>query len=237
MKFDPRTFGIGFHRFVQVEFETIGTGLAPLLHIATVVILFLVLRYGNKYRKLFTVYFALNWLFLLGYWGVYGSIYWSEVGTAYLLNFMAVPILLSLIMINFIRELLNPKLDLDFGNVKKPRYLALLVLLWGFWYPAYIYSYGFLFTAKDLLFSYYGLMPCPTTMVVLSLLTLNYPKGNRTLFNLMTAYAIFIGTAIVASGWIPDIPFIILGIYSFALIILNKISTRLSKKGYQGTSS
>jgi hypothetical protein len=60
-------------------------------------------------------------------------------------------------------------------------------------------------------------------MVVLSLLTLNYPQGNHTLFNLMTAYALIIGTATVMTGWLPDIPFILIGLYSVGLILTNKL--------------
>jgi hypothetical protein len=65
-------------------------------------------------------------------------------------------------------------------------------------------------------------MPCPTTMVVLSLLTLNYPRGNRTLFNLLSIFSVVIGIGSVASSWLPDIPFIILGVYGAGLILLNR---------------
>jgi len=222
MSFDPKIFGMGFHKFVSMEFEMFGSVLSPILHLATLVILFLVFRHGNKYRKLFTVYFLLNWVFLLVYWGVLASIYWAKIGAVYLLNFVAVPILLTFIVVNWIKEFINPKIDLDFSKVKKPRFIVLLILIWGFWYPTYIYSQGFVFKPLDLLYSYYGLMPCPTTMVVLSLLTLKYPKSNNSLYNLLTAYAIFIGIPTVATGWLPDIPLIILGLYAFSLVLFHK---------------
>ena len=56
-------------------------------------------------------------------------------------------------------------------------------------------------------------------MFVLSIMTMKYPEGNRKLFKLFTVYALFIGTATVMSGWLPDIPFIVLGLYSLILII------------------
>ena len=67
-------------------------------------------------------------------------------------------------------------------------------------------------------------------MVVLSLMTLKYPIGNKKLFNLFTVYALILGTATVLSGWLPDIPFIILGIYSLYLILYNKVIEIKTKK-------
>jgi hypothetical protein len=40
-----------------------------------------------------------------------------------------------------------------------------------------------------------------------SLLFLKYPAGNRRLFHLLTAYAVFVGAAMVALRCVPDIPF------------------------------
>lgn len=226
--FDPRTFGESFHQFVQFEYELFGKA-SVFLHIASMLIVLMVFRYGNKYRKLFTVYFTANYAFLFCYWGIYGLAYWYNVGLVYLLVYFITPILLALILVNWIKEVRRQSIDLDFRRTEKHRFIVLVILVWGFWYPTYNYGQGFIFEFADILFSYYGLMPCPTTMVVLSLMTLNYPRGNRTLYNLLTAYALFIGTATVLSGWLPDVPFIVLGIYSMCLIIMNK-RTRISNK-------
>jgi hypothetical protein len=56
------------------------------------------------------------------------------------------------------------------------------------------------------LFGAYGLMGCPTTMVALSLLFLKYPAGNRRLFDLLTAHAVFVGAAMVACCTFPTFP-------------------------------
>lgn len=221
MIFDPEIFGKAFHDFVQSEAKLFGS-LAIFFHIATLIILFLVWKYGNRYRKLYSFYFSFNWLFLFGYWGVYGIFYWYKIGILYLISFVFAPILLGLILFGWIKEVVGPKIDLDFSKTKKWRFWILLFLLWGFWYPTYFYGQGFVFHIKDFLFSFYGLMPCPTTMVVLSIMALNYPKTNKTLFNLLTIYAIVIGTATVMSGWLPDIPFVVLGIYCWILILKNK---------------
>ena len=222
MFFDPSVFGLSFHKFVEAEFAAFGAVLAPLLHIVSYVVVLLVLWRGNACRRLFTVFFTLVWLFLFGYWGVYAVVYWSQIGIAYLACYIAAPVMLALIAFSWIRELFQNKLDLNFRGVPKWRWAVLPVLLWGFLYPTFVYGQGFTPRVSDLLFSYYGLMPCPTTMVVLSLLTLRYPKGNRTIFHLMTAYALIIGTATVLTGWLPDIPFILIGVYSLALILFSK---------------
>jgi hypothetical protein len=223
MNFDPTVFGEGFHRFVQMEIDIFGIPLSIIFHIATLIILYLVFRYGNKYRKLFAMYFALNWFFLFGYWGVYAIFYWSKIGIPYLASYILTPVLLGFIVFHWIKEIINPKFDLNFKDVKGYKFVVLIIMIWGFWYPTYIYGQGFVFSLKDTVLSNYGLMPCPTTMVVLSLMTLKYPNVNKRLYNLFTAYALFIGTAVVASGWFPDIPFIILGLYSLSFILYYKV--------------
>ncbi len=110
MVFDPSVFGQGFHRFVELEYQVFGVVLAPLLHIFTFVILLLVFWRGNKAKLLFTIYFATNWLFLFGYWGVFAILYWGKIGTVYLLSYIAAPILLALITITWIRELFQKRL-------------------------------------------------------------------------------------------------------------------------------
>ncbi|MDD4032870.1 MAG: DUF6064 family protein [Bacteroidales bacterium] len=230
MNFDPEIFGEGFHRFVQMEIDLFSIPLGIIFHIFTLIILYLIYRYGNRYRKLFSIYFAFNWLFLFGYWGVYAIIYWSKVGIPYLASYSLTPVLLGLIVIHWIKEITKPKIDFDFKNIKSYKFIVLLIMIWGFWYPTYIYGQGFTFSIKDILLSNYGLMPCPTTMVVLGLLTLKYPNVNKSLYNIFTIYALFIGTATVLSGWLPDIPFIILGIYSLCLIFYNKRKVLKNKR-------
>ena len=222
MNFDPKVFGEGFHRFVQMEIDLFGIPLGIIFHIATLVILVLVFTKGNKYRKLFTIYFAINWIFLFGYWGVYAIFYWSGIGLPYLVTYSITPVLLGLIVFHWTKEILNPKIDLNFKKINIPRLIILVILIWGFWYPTYIYAEGLDLKIKDVIFSNYGLMPCPTSMVVLSLMTLKYPDTNKSLYNLFTVYALFIGTATVFSGWLPDIPFILLGLYALSLILFKR---------------
>lgn len=225
--FNPALFGKSFHEFVSAEMEMLGF-LAPYLHVITLAILALVFIYGNRFRRLFVAYFTLQWSFFFGYWGIYGIIFWMQKGIGYLAMYIAAPVLLGFILWQWLKENVEPRIDLDFHGVTWWRWAVLLIAAWGFWYPSYVWGQGFVFRAEDLLFSNYGLMPCPTTMVVLSVFTLSYPRGNRTLFNLFTAYAFFIGIACVASGWFPDIPFVVLGIYGIGLITANRLKWKLA---------
>jgi hypothetical protein len=228
MNFDPKVFGEGFHEFVQLEVHRFGNSLGIVFHIITLVILFLVFRYGNKYKRFYAIYFTCNWIFLFGYWGLYAITYWWNIGGSYLAIYSLTPILLCLITIYWIKEVINPRIDWSYYGVKKYRFLILIITLWGYWYPTYIYGQGFIFEVKDFLFSNYGLMPCPTTMAVLSLMTLNYPSGNKHLYHLFTVYALFIGTASVLAGWLPDIPFIVLGVYSLILMLQYRWKMKLN---------
>ena len=224
--FDPAIFGEAFHLFVEKEVGLFGSSLAPIFHILTLIVLLLSFIYGNKTRKVFTIYFAANWLFLFGYWGGYAISYWMEIGAIYLVSFVMAPILLFMILYFWIVEVIEPKFELDFKSLPWWRYLVGIVILWGFWYPGYNYGEGFIFSAKDFIYSNYGLMPCPTTMVVLGIMTSTYPKGNRMLYSLLTAYALVIGTATVIASWLPDIPMILLGVYALILIIRNHIQQK-----------
>jgi hypothetical protein len=100
------------------------------------------------------------------------------------------------------------------------------MLVWGLWYSPYIFGVRVIFDPAELLFGAYGLKGCPTTMVALSLLFLKYPAGNRTLFNLLTAYAVLVGAAMVVLLYVPDVPFFILGLASLVLIAWTKIRGR-----------
>ncbi len=220
--FDPAVFGMAFHRFVTQESEMLGF-LSPWLHVITVIVLALIFIRSNRAGRFFIIYFTLQWAFLFGYWGVYGIIYWAKEGLVYLAAFIASPILLAFILWQWIREIFRPSLNMDFQSAAPWRWIVLIILAWGFWYPAYVWGEGFIFQARDLLYSNYGLMPCPTTMVILSLLSLSYPRTNRVLFNLLAAYAVFIGSGSVLAGWLPDIPFVVLGLYCFGLSIINRI--------------
>jgi len=229
--FDPATFGKAFEKIVAEYQNGIGLWLAPVFHIATILILLLIIKYGNRYRKIFTAYFAFNYFWIFIYVGIVMSfLFYREIGIWSLAFWLAVPILTGVIVFQWIREFRRPKIDLDFRDIRKWRLLIVPIMVFGFWYPTYVYGVGFSILPKDLLFSFYGLMPCPTTMVVLGLLSLKYPHGNRSLFNALTAFAVCIGTAQITLPYVPDIPLALIGYFSLGLVILNKYIWRYDEK-------
>ena len=229
--FDPAIFGRAFGKIVT-EYVSGFFWLAAVFHIATLVILFLlIIKYGNRYRKAFTIYFTLNYLWIFIYVGiVMGFLLYREIGIWSLAFWSFTPVLIGIIVFQWIKELKNPKIDLDFTGTRKWRLLVIPIIIFGFWYPTYVYGVGFSILPKDLLFSTYGLMPCPTTMVVLGLLSLKYPRVNRSLFNALTAFAVCIGTAQILIGYVPDYPLALIGYFSLVLIILNKYIWRYDEK-------
>jgi hypothetical protein len=120
------------------------------------------------------------------------------------------------------RELKIEKNNLNFNRVPFYRFFAIPLILFGFCYPTYIWGQGFKFFPKDLLFSFYGLMPCPTTIFVLGILTLKYPDVNKRLYFALTLFAVMVGTAQFTIGYVPDYPLAIIGYYAGALILIDK---------------
>jgi hypothetical protein len=219
---DP--FGVEFGKTLGQLVGQYRTAFAPMAliwHLATLVVVYLVVRYGNRYRRVFAAYFALNYAWLVASVGIWMSAQlYASMGAVALAVYGATPVFLMVIFYQWIQELRAPKLDLDFRGIQKWRLLVSVpMLVWGFWYPPYIFGVRLVLDPSELLFGAYGLMGCPTTMVALSLLFLKYPAGNLRLFHLLTGYAVIVGAAMVALLYVPDIPFFVLGLASLTLII------------------
>lgn len=229
---DP--FGVEFGKTMgQLVGEYRAAFAAFVWHLATLVLLYLVFRYGNRYRRVFAAYFALSYAWLFAFLGIWMSVgLYERMGITALAVYGATPVFLLIILYQWYRELRDPRLDLDFRNIEKWRLLvAAPMLVWGFWYPPYVFGVRLVFDPAELLFGAYGLMGCPTTMVALSLLFLKYPAGNRPLFHVLTAYAVMVGAAMVALLYVPDIPFFFLGLASLALIVKTMVLGRLGWPG------
>jgi hypothetical protein len=200
--------------------------------IAFLALFYLVVRHGNRYRKAFTIYYTLNFVWLLIFVGGWFSIQlYQRMGFFALAMYIFTPIMLCVILYQWIQEWRTPRLDLDLSKAGIWRWLiALPFIVWGFWYPPYEWGVGLNFDPKELLFGAYGLMGCPTTLVPLALMFLNYPAGNHPLFHALTAYATIIGLAMVALKYVPDIPFFIMGIIALMLIVFTRLKKNRQRK-------
>jgi hypothetical protein len=150
---------------------------------------------------------------------------YRRMGLIALGTYIATPVLLAVMLYQWVQELRSPRLDLDLTDVKPWRWLiAIPVIVWGFWYPPYEWGVRLIFDPAELLFGAYGLMGCPTTMVPLALLFLKYPAGNRPLFAALTTYAAIIGLVMtVLMRYVPDIPFFFIGLVSLSLIVVTRL--------------
>lgn len=223
--FSPELFGRSFGEILMNYIHGIGRFIAPIFHVLALILIILVIIRGNKIIRCFTVYFFINFLWLFIFVGLYISfLLFEKMGITFLIFWGPVPFLLLFILLRWIKELKTQKNNLNFKNIPSYRYIVLPIILFGFWYPSYIWNFGFTLSLKDILFSSFGLMPCPTTMVVLSLLTLKYPDVNKGLFYSLTLFAVMVGTAQIAIGYVPDYPLAFLGYYSAFLILFDRIN-------------
>jgi hypothetical protein len=219
-------FGRSFGEISGEYVFGVGRFIAPPLHLATLALALLVLLSSDKDKHARTVawYFFANYLWLLLYVGIYMSVlFYQKMGPASFMFWGAMPVLLAVIAIQWLVEAGRRKNDFDFASIPRHRLIVLPFIAFGFWYPTYIWNSGFTADAKDLLFSAYGLMPCPTTMLVLAVLAMKYPKVNKPLFYSLTLYSVIVGTAQIAIGYLPDYPLAAIGYYSLAMIVLVRI--------------
>jgi hypothetical protein len=218
------SFGILMGQLTQ-DYRAEYAWLAPLPHVATLVLLCLAFRQGNRYRKAFALCFTAIYAWLVVFVGFWFSFQlYVRMGLPGLAAYGGTGVLLLIILVEWVKEIRRPRLDLNLKDVKKWRLLVSLpFFVWGFWYPPYEWGVRLIFDPKEMLFGAYGLMGCPTTLVLLTVLFLRYPSGNRLLFNALTAYAVVVGAAMVALRYVPDIPFFAFGMVCLASIIVRQV--------------
>lgn len=230
--FDPVDFGIMMGQLVA-EYRSTYAWLALIPHLVILVLFYLIVRHGNRCRKAFTIYYIINFIWLVIFVGGWFTVQlYQRLSWIALAMYIATPVMLLVMLYQWIQELRDPRLDLDLTGVSTWRWLiAIPIMLWGFWYPPYEWGVRLIFDPKELLFGAYGLMGCPTTMVPLAIMFLKYPSGNRSLFYALTTYATIIGFAMaVLSQYVPDIPFFFIGLASLALIVITGIREKRQKE-------
>jgi hypothetical protein len=224
MDISPALFGKAFGEITDSYLNGIGMYISPVLHVLTLVLLVLLFIKEDKTKKYFTLYFLLNYVWIFIYVGIYMSyLFYEKMGASFLIFWGALPVLLLLIITQWFRELKVKKNNFVFKAIPFYRFIVIPIMLFGYWYPTFIWGSGFKLYARDFLFSSYGLMPCPTTMVVLGLLTLKYPHVNKGLYYSLMIFSIMVGTAQFTIGYVPDYPLAIIGYYSLLLVVIDKI--------------
>jgi hypothetical protein len=72
---DP--FGVEFGKTIGqlvTEYRTTFAWVALVWHVSTFALLYLIFRYGNRYRRVFATYFSLNYAWLVAFVGIWMSV-------------------------------------------------------------------------------------------------------------------------------------------------------------------
>jgi hypothetical protein len=222
MEFDPTIFGMTIGRIIETYSAAVRVWASPLFRVGALGMLFLLLRYQNRFRRAFALYFWINDLWLFGAVGIYASIeLFRQGGPVYFAMYSATPVLLLVILLLLYQEGRQPRSDFAFPETPLWRWLiAVPMLLWAFFYPNWRFDgAGFDWNPAQLVTGNFGLMGCPVTLFALSLLFLRYPRVHQPLFRVLTLYAVLLGGAMVAVGYRTDLPFFAMGLICLALML------------------
>ncbi len=206
----------------------------PVFHIAYLVFLFRLALYGNKFRAPFNWFVTLHlsiFLFLPFGW----IIKESAGGPSFKMRaiaregiplwlsgsgfpFSAASLILTLVLLYaWFDEARRGENDYDFRKIPWHRWWAVLLILWGFLYPLYpadnLQGYEWM-GAEAFWRSPFGVLPAPTSIFLLGLLTLIYPRVNRRLFLLFNGAFLLLALAAPPS---PDrYPLLAVAAYNLA---------------------
>lgn len=232
MEFDPVVFGITIGKIVEGYGDAVRPWLSPLCHVAILAVIFLLARSGNQFRRVFTGYFLINYVWLFGAIGIYATLeLFRQAGPVYLAMYAATPVLLAVIVLLLIGEWRNPRTNWDLREAPAWRWpVALFMMAWAYYYPAWRFDgSGFDWNPVQLISGNFGLMGCPVTLMALSLLFLRYPHINPHLYRVLILYAVLLGGAMVLIGYRTDIPFFFMGLFCLAHMAISGIMRRTGK--------
>jgi hypothetical protein len=193
--------------------------LAPFFHVATVVLVIAVVRYGNRLRRLFSLYFGVNLIFI-AFAQCMGST--EEFGFSILTGSVLTLVLLGSL---WIWETIRPGNDLSFRDLPLVRYWPVPLAVFAFWCPIDFATLQPDFSPALLLTSAYGIGGCVTIPVIVCLMTLLYPRVNEPLYRLTAFVGIIYGFWNMFSLLKPStrwlgiihIPLLVISIYALIL--------------------
>ena len=179
--------------------------LAIIQHILLLIIVILLWKFKERVGRIVSLYIALSFALV-------SLLAISHTGNPFTGIVFAILALLGL------WEVFSPKMDYSLKKTLRIQVIIAVVAgFLGFWYPHFVDN-KFL----ALLISPYGLIPCPTLTVSLSILLLVYPYTNRVWHWCLAVVGLFygvIGLAVLKVNL--DLALLFVSIYSlYALIVL-----------------
>jgi hypothetical protein len=208
--------------------------LSPIVHVATVVLLIAMYLYGSRVARIVDAFFAILFLFI----AFSNHIAVTETYGLAVVAGNLIPILIVGLL--WIWEVYRPQNNYVFERLPAWRYWVLPFAFLAFWSPIDA-QLNPDFNPLLLLNSSFGVMYCPTTPVIIALLTLIYPRVNTIvlratsfvglivgLFNLMSY---FIMPGYTLWNLVLHTPLIFISLYGLLIPTLAK--TNLSSQAAQ----
>ena len=156
------------------------------MHISTLAVLLLLAVYGKRAGRIFDAHFAVVFTMI----AVINNVAVTETYGLVILTGNLVPF--SIVAIFWIWETYRPRNNFEFPRLAAWRYWVVPFAILAFWFPV-SQDGGPDFNPLLLLTSDYGVFFCPTTPVVLAILTLIYPAVNRDLLAVTGLTGLLIG--------------------------------------------
>jgi len=169
--------------------------LSPTIHVITVVLLVALYRYGSRVGRIADVFFGI--LFLFFAFGNHIAV--TENYGLVVLTGNLVPILV--VGLFWMWEVYKPLNEYVFQRLPAWRYWVLPFVFLAFWSPINA-ELNPDFNPLLLLTSSFGVMYCPTTPLIVAVLTLIYPRANISLLRITSFVGLLIGLFNVMSFFI-----------------------------------
>lgn len=211
--YDPRNINIVILDLLKTSSETYKVA-APFFHIATIIIVILLIIFKNKVRQVFNIYICISFFYFTFAQGVFFT---DKYGVAIMGNYV---IIFSIIGIYWIWEIIVKQNDFTLPKIPYWKYWVVPFAFLSFWSPVELE-----FRPIYLLTSDYGTTFCFTAPVILAILSLYHPRVNIAVLRVTSFVGLFVGilnmTYIFLDGiwWliVLHIPLFVISLYCLIL--------------------
>lgn len=160
--------------------------LSPIVHVATIILLIALYQYGQKIGRVVDAYFGILFIFFAFSQNIAIT---DNYGLAVITGNL---VMILIVGVYWMWEAFRPKNEYAFQRLPVWRYWVVPFAILAFWFPINA-DLSPNFSLLMLLTSSFGVMFCPTTPVVIAILTLIYPRVNRYLLGITSFVGLLIG--------------------------------------------
>jgi len=213
----------------DVIIQTTYLWLSPIVHVATIILLIALYRYGPKIGRIADAYFGILFLFFAFGQNIAVT---ENYGLAVVTGNLVLVLIVGLF---WMWEVFRPRNEYVFQRLPLWRYWVIPFSILAFWFPLNPDASPN-FSPLLLLTSSFGVQVCPTAPVVIAILTLIYPRVNRYILTVTSFVSLLIGlfnvmSLFVMPGYtlyvlILHTPLIFISIYGLLIPMVVKKNTR-----------